>query len=309
MTDYSIFGGFLRSTLEFPELPTVTVEEPTWTLSQAPTDPAPEVGDPLGEDVVTGDVRVRAYRQPDGVALVYDDTGRFDISGDGRRVTWRGGVDVPKEAVRADVIGRVLPMALHVSGVLTLHASGVVIAGTGIAFVAPKYHGKSSLALALIGSGARLLTDDVLPVELSDPPRACAGVHALRLWRDSAEQLMGPDGEDPAAPDAKLILDSLDDRMLQREAVPFGAAYVLTPVLESDSDVVAARTPLSQIEATLALIRHARVAPLLSGTEAGSLFSLAAALAARTRVYTLHVARDLRRLQEVAATVHAWHGR
>ncbi len=68
--------------------------------------------------------------------------------------------------MRADLLGRVMALAAHADGRLTLHASAVSVAGRAVAFVGPKHAGKSTLALALVRKGARLLTDDTLVVRL-----------------------------------------------------------------------------------------------------------------------------------------------
>src|SRR5438270_13507451 len=81
MNSYHVFGGVLRSELEFPELDVAVRGEPDWTLTVTFT-PAPDVplGAPLGEDRVDLDVMVRSYAIPSGFRLVYDDTGVFDVT-------------------------------------------------------------------------------------------------------------------------------------------------------------------------------------------------------------------------------------
>jgi hypothetical protein len=89
MNSYQVFGGVLRSELEFPELDPATRAEADWTLTVA-TSPAPDVpvGAPLGEDKVDQGVMVRSYATPTGFRLVYDDTGVFDVSAGGREIRW-----------------------------------------------------------------------------------------------------------------------------------------------------------------------------------------------------------------------------
>jgi hypothetical protein len=68
-------------------------------------------------------------------------------------------------------------------GLEVFHASAVTLDGRAIAFVGPTGAGKTSLALRLVGRGARFLTDDVLALEQgADGLRAHpgAGIAAVR---------------------------------------------------------------------------------------------------------------------------------
>jgi hypothetical protein len=47
----------------------------------------------------------------------------------------------------------------------------VRVGDRALGFLAPKFHGKSTLAYALVAAGAGSITDDTLPVELRDPSR------------------------------------------------------------------------------------------------------------------------------------------
>jgi hypothetical protein len=306
MYSYDVFGGVLRSPFEFPELQPTTGAA-SWTIERGdipnPIDPATQIGD----DNVYGNVKVRSFRNGSGHSLVYDDTGRFDVV-DGSLVTWFAPGDQEDrviEAVRADVVGRVLALALHQQDVLSLHASAVSIGGKAIALLAPKMHGKSTLATALVRSGARLISDDTVPVTPDDVPMARPGVHQLRLWRDSAQRLAA-ERMDEATTSRKLVLDHLDESDVERHAVPFAAAYVLLPAPASESQA-ATRSALADIQGTLALIEHAKIGPLLGRKDAGIMFEQAAAIARRVPMYLLHVARDLERVSEAAATIRSWH--
>lgn len=309
MFRYSVFGGVLRSPVDFPELPE-TAGEPAWTIEIG------DVGVPvahdslIGDDTVYGDVRVKCYRTNSGHALIYDDTGRFDVADEGALITWYKPTPLTSQlldAARADFIGRVLALALHQQGVLTLHASAVALLDGGIALLAPKGHGKSTLATALVKAGGRLLSDDALPVS-SDGTRLMLrpGVPQLRLWRDSALQLAGERASE-ATGSRKLVLDRLDQTRVETESVPFRAAYILVPAQPRDDQPAVTRIPLAQIPATLGLIEHSKLGPLLGGADAGRVFEQSATIASKVPLYVLKVGRDLTRIAEVAQTMAAWH--
>ena len=304
MFHYEVFGGVLRSELEFPELRLVGPRDATWTLICADASECGSLGDEIGSDVVTSGVRVRMHRVPSGLRLVYDDTGCFDISADGRRIVWFRPADPPLENARTDVTSRVLAAALHAAGTLTLHASAVVVDGQALGFIAPKFHGKSTLALGLVARGARLLTDDTLPV-VPSPATALPGIHAVRLWDDSADRLAAGIQSRRVGP--KRVFSALPMEGIARAATPLAALYVLAPVRALDDSHVAMRTRVSEVDAALLILAHARLAPLFTKSEAPALFHAASRLARAVPVYRLTIVRDLDRLPNVLDLIRSWH--
>jgi hypothetical protein len=304
MNRYSVFGGCLRSEMPFPALASAPADAaPRWTLRVV--ERLRDVGPCtlLGDDHVDPGVRVRLYRHAAGLRLEYDDTGAFDVVRGGRVIDWHPAGGSP-DAVRQDVLGRVLPAALHEAGTLCLHGSAVALQAGGITFLAPKYHGKSTLAQALVRAGAALLSDDVVPADAGPPPRFHPGVQHVRLWGDSAHRLGG--GADvEEEPGGKR-------RVTPAGALPSGtvralAVYLLAPVAATEGIPAVRRTRLAPMPAALALIGHARLAPLLGKREAVALLDRAASLAAALPVYTLEVVRDYARLDEVVDRIRAWH--
>lgn len=306
MTDYSIFGGVLRTALEFPSLRVHGVAPPTWTLDVRPPEPMPADAEALGADQVEVAVHVRLHRSGSGWHLVYDDTGRFDIDRFGRAIVWRTPEAVATEAARLDILGRVLATAMHAAGDLCFHASAVAIGGEGIAFLGSKGLGKSTLAWAMVRAGARLITDDTLRVQLDPGPLAHPGVHELRLRADAATRLP-PDPREARPVGDRLVVDALERDRLQSEAVSIGAVYLLSPVSRLPDSAAARVSELLAVPAALSLVRHAKIAPLLAGSEAVALLDRVVALTRRTPVRLLEVSRDFSRLDDVVAEVVAWH--
>lgn len=306
MPDLTVFGGCLRSELAFPELRAAT-DPPDWTLSVSHHKPSLDGAAPIGEDIVDAAIRVRAYRAGDDFVLEYDDTGTFVVSTCGREIAWHPGASASTASARLDVLGRVLPMALHASGVPTLHGSAVAIGGRVIAFLAPKYHGKSTLAYALVSAGARIVTDDALAIDPGPPAMARPGVHIVRLFSDAASRL-GVSRGDRSAGGGKVSLDALPDEQRMREPAPLDALYLLAPVEAVAGASAARRVAVDSITAALSLVRHAKLGPLLGRGEAPVLFEQAVSLARVVPVYALHVARDLARLDEAVTEILAWHG-
>jgi hypothetical protein len=102
-------------------------------------------------------------------------------------------------------------------------------------------------------------------------------------------------------------VDDLRDDQVQSLPIRFATAYILTPVSELPEGRPVMRERIDSIAATLSLVQHAKLAPLLAGGEAGALFSQAASVAGVIRVYDLYVTRDFSRLGEAARAISMWH--
>ncbi|HYD53550.1 MAG TPA: hypothetical protein VEA99_13025, partial [Gemmatimonadaceae bacterium] len=209
MAAYRVFGGVLRSELSFPSLPVATGARADWTLTLRPELPAMPGAVPLGEEPLVEGVCARLTRGAERYRLVFDDTGCYDVSLDGREIVWCPRVDASEDLARLDVIGRVLALASHAAGMHCLHASAAVIDGRAVAFLAPKGFGKSTLALALLRQGARLLTDDTLPVTPGAVVTAHPGVHGIRLRDDVAARFASDQPTAPTMDADKLLLSGL----------------------------------------------------------------------------------------------------
>jgi hypothetical protein len=304
---YAVFGGVLRSELEIEELPAAPADAvPTWRL-EVVGDVGPPAGVPLGSDVVYGDCIVRGFRSESAWSLVFDDTGRFDVSSDGSRITWFRPPDASLHSAVADITSRVLAMALHVGGIFTLHASAVSLPGGAIAFLAPKHFGKSTLCGALVQAGGLAISDDTVPVRLEPTAMLSPGLPRLRLWSDAAGRIFGV-GDNAEAP-RKHLIDELTTARIEARSVPFRAAYVLDPVRELAGGIPVEREPMDVVAATMAVLRHAKLGPILSGAESRELLARSGAVASAVPVYSLRVVRDLQRVDDVAATILTWHGK
>ena len=308
MPDYSIFGSCLRSEIAFPELGTAAHAAPRWTLQVSQQRDRPAGAVLLGTDDIGGGVAVRLYKLPDGYLLEYDDnTGTFEIAAGGGLITWFPVPNPNTVMVRMHVIGRVLATALHAAGLFCLHGSGVVIEGTAIGFLAPRFWGKSTLAMALARAGARLLSDDTLALHPDDVPvKLWPGVHSMRLWGDSAERIAGDDPAAGAPPfQVKRTFSRLPEHLLAREPVPVSALYLLAP--NRGNGPAVQREPLAPVPAAAALVGHTKIGALLGKSEAPVVFDRAVQLASRVPVYRLDLARDFARLSAVVTQLTAWH--
>src|SRR4051812_16027302 len=129
MTFYAVFGGILQSDIDFPELTAIDGDRPNWTLRRHSSLPPLTHAVMVGEEELVGGVSARLERTPDRFRLSFDDTGTFDVARDGSSIAWLPAANAKAAVVRADVLGRVLAVALHAAGDLCLHASAAAIGG------------------------------------------------------------------------------------------------------------------------------------------------------------------------------------
>lgn len=306
MLRYRVFGGVLAAPFPFPELrPDDGTGPADWTLQVAETSAPDLSATPVGRDELTAGIAAALARTPHGLRLVFDDTGTFDVTKGGAEITWYPTPGSDRELVRVDILGRVLAVATHERGILCLHGSAVSLGGRGIGFLAPKGSGKSTLALTLAAHGARLLTDDTLPV---DPARGEArpGVHSVRLWTDAAERF-GSLGDWRVGLSEKRTFDTLPDSLVQHDAVPLAALYELVPVEARDGAPFVSRTRLAGAQAAVTLMTHSKLGALMGGMESMQVFDRCATLASTVPVYRLEVARSLGAIDTVASTIASWH--
>ncbi|MEP7381812.1 MAG: hypothetical protein ABI910_09015 [Gemmatimonadota bacterium] len=306
MLRFRVFGGLLSAPFPFPELRADEGTAPVdWTLRVESATPTEFSVTPVGRDELAPGVEASLVRTPLGLRLSFDDTGTFDVNDRGATITWYPVAGIDRELVRVDILGRVLAVAVHERGLLSLHGSGVSLGGKGLGFLAPKGSGKSTLALTLSSHGARLLTDDTLPV---DPATGLAfpGVHSVRLWTDAAERFAEL-GDWRMGLSDKRTFDMLPDSLVQHEPVPLGALYELVSVERAAGEALVRRTPLPAAHGVVTLMTHSKLGALMGGVEAMHIFDRCATIAATIPIFRLEVARDLESVDEVGETIARWH--
>lgn len=309
MTDtpraYEAYGECLSSRVAFPELRESAATETRWSFAQVERLEPMRDARELGDDHIYGEVHARLFAHGTGHRILVDDTGEFDIADDGHHMRCSPRPDAWPDFVRAHLLGRVLSTAMFLDGRLPLHGSAVAVDGGVIAFLAPKGFGKSSLALALTAAGARLVSDDTLPVVDGPEPIAWPGVHSVRVHDDVIETV-GMDRPTLDTREGKRIVTGLDSHQLQREPAPLRAIYLLAPV-EGDVDAVA-RTELSATISAISIVAHVKIGRMLGPDFAATMLTRAASIARCVPVFQLRVQRELDRLPAAATTLLGWHG-
>ena len=235
----------------------------------------------------------------DCTEVLVSDTGRFTLSADGSRIVHIAPPEVDRAAVALDLIGVVLPVALHRDGAWCVHASAVDSPAGVIAFVAARGTGKSTLAAACAKAGCALVADDVVVLRETETGISVtpAGV-PLRLHASTA-RAVGVTADDADEWGKVRVAGALAHTTLSLEAL-----YVLQAI---DANGRLARAPRDARAAALALLANGKITALLGADPAGEALTRCVALAHRAAVYDLAVPRDLARLESVANELLRWH--
>jgi len=307
LRDYTAFGGILRSAIEFPDLSETTGGAPDWIL-RVDAGPPPECpATPLGERRV-GSETYRLSAIPDGLRLEYSHAGTFDITNGGSMLVWHRTAEAQVELARAIVIGPVLALALEAAGDFCLHGSAVAIGDRAIGFLAPKHHGKSTLAVALAAAGAQFIGDDTLALRRGRPTVLRRGIGSMRLWRDAASALRVGLICDTVIPGVKITACGFPGTTATPSTLPLDAIYILDPVVESETTIAAERERMSPSAAAVSLAHHTKLPDSLVGIRAAGLrLRSAATVAATVPVYSLRIARSFAKLPFVVEQLFAWH--
>ncbi len=323
---YRVYGHCLASTVVFPELRAVDPAEVggvRWRFATAPALPPMVDATPLGAEQLYEGVAARLLAHRDGHRIEVDDTGSFDLATDRRTITLQPRPGAWPDFVRAHLVGRVLGTALYLDGLLPLHGSAVETRAGVIGFLAPKGFGKSSLALALTQAGARLVTDDALPVALgaradgasADGAPADGGAAAAQAWpgvsslrvHDDAVAAVGAVGAADSALRSREGKQIVAPAEVVSRPLPLAALYLLAPTSGGDATTLRA-TALPPTLAAISVLSHVKIGAMLGPGAAAPMLARAAALARAVPVHRLQLPRALPTLVEVARTLLQWHG-
>ncbi|TGS12885.1 serine kinase [Mesorhizobium sp. M2E.F.Ca.ET.209.01.1.1] len=290
---YKAYGLVIGSEVALPEL------EPT-----APATPDLEIAVRPVDFPGRASQDATAFRfEPTRQYLSWQAVGTFMISSANRiDVDPAPGVDDPLLAF--PLLGPVMALALHQRGLLVLHASAIEVDGKSVIFMGDKGAGKSTTAGAMIRAGHRLLTDDVVALDLSDPgrPIILPGFPQLKLAADAAGAIRLERAE--VRPQVHPQIDKAQHRLrdgFAPGAVPVSRIYVL------ERGVRAATSPMSGAAALPAIIKFSYITRFgrqaLPGDFAALHLRQSAQIAGRIGVSRLEVPAGLDRIDEAVAAI------
>lgn len=309
---YRAFGRVLESDVTLGELHEIPIgpSVPEWRLVLAEGTPPVVAGaTAVGtEEIAYGATVELTLLRKGEYRLTYSDTGVFDLSAPRGEIRWWRPTPCDDDLAAMDILGRVLATMLHAEGTVTLHASAVAVDGVAIGFMAPKHHGKSTIAAAMTYVGSALVSDDALAILPGVPVRCVPGVPSVRLRQESAAHF--PRTKDAQVPEDIArwrVIDMLRSDQVALEPLPLGALYVLAPRTADEASAPACRVPLGSIDAIVALARFAKMGALLGDREGQLHVSRVIDIVSSVPVYSLELVRDMQRLDEVSRTIASWH--
>jgi hypothetical protein len=247
----------------------------------------PPPGRVLVHHVLSDDMYYTFAEQDDGgCVLRFAGACDFEVAPGLREVTVRvvDGSDPELAGVLAS--GALLSFLLMMRGEPVLHASAVDVGGRAIAFVGYSGMGKSTMAALVAAHGGRLVTDDVLRLDLSDRVVRCyLGATELRLRKAAGElaQRFRHDVERRVTSDRR---DALRLVAATDTALPLGALVVPRPRRDVERLEVVRQ---AAVDAMLALVRYPRILGWQDPRVQAQQFEHLATLAERVPVYLADV--------------------
>lgn len=225
--------------------------------------------------------------------LHWKDVGSFRIRGDDR-IEYEARPSVSNDLLSLPLLGIVMAVVLHQRGLLVLHGSAVEIDGEAVVFLGDKGAGKSTTAASLVSAGRRILTDDVVALDLREDGRP-------RLWPGFGQVKLNDD--------ASRAIVLAGSRILERPHEDFpkhrhdlSAGFDLSAIPVSDIFVLERGETTRSIrleghQVVMALMRYAYLArfgaDFFKGGQAAALLQACGQTARRTWVGRLEVPSDL----------------
>jgi hypothetical protein len=201
--------------------------------------------------------------------FIYVDGCQFCINRAGDEISVYRPPEMSLDDLAVYLDGPIRGFVLRLKGIVSLHASAVMVGDEAIGFLGTGGAGKSTLAARFALGGLPVVSDDVLPlVEEDSRFLVRPSVPHIKLWPESVNQLYGrPDALPKLVPSSKdwdkRFLDLTQPGMIFAEGKrPLGALYLLEP--RSTAISLPQIDRLSQAEALVALIANSYVNYALS---------------------------------------------
>ena len=260
----------------------ITLEEPQDQPYQRPSE------DVIAEHGVDGFTWYSICRVGTHYVIRMPGIADFEIDADLTTISCR-----PTFAARAQVMpivltGTVMAFILTMRGMSVLHGSAVELDGRALAFVGVSGQGKSTLAAILCAGGARLVTDDVLPVIVDDDAHAVRCIrsgHEIRL-REKSVSLTQWFDEGTEVRVTKDERHAVAPSFSESGTLELGAIAIPRPIHDA-AEVTTRR--LAPPEAMLALSRFDRIEGWRDRGHLSSMFDMVSRVVGIVPVYELTV--------------------
>lgn len=233
-------------------------------------------------------------RSTGGHRLRYCDGAEYTVDRSASRVHVRWEAPLSSADAAIYLMGPVLGFVMRLRGIIPLHASAVAVGGRAVVFAGDPGMGKSTTAVAFASLGYPVLSDDVVPLVLTED-----GAHAypshprLTIWPESVEGLFGSAAALPAltATYDKRYLDLVGQFRFQSTPLPIEVIYVLNG--RAPAPAPPAVRALKPQAALMALVGHTYGNYLLDGPMRAAEFNCLSHVVQRIPVRELTLAADL----------------
>ena len=235
-----------------------------------------------------------------GHRLRYCDGAEYTVDHCASRVHVRWEAPLSSADAAIYLLGPVLGFVMRLRGIVPLHASAVAVGGRAIVFAGDAGMGKSTTAVAFAALGYPVLSDDVVPIVLTENGVLAYPSHPrLTIWPESVEGLFGSAAALPAltATYDKRYLDLVGRFRFQSTPLPIEVIYVLSGRAQSPASF-GVRT-LKPPAALLTLVGHTYGNYLLDGPMRASEFDCVSQVAQRIPVRELTLGAGLSELPRV----------
>jgi hypothetical protein len=238
----------------------------------------------LAEGVLGPVPRYRHVETATGFRLAFRDVCQVWMAPDRSALSVRLEPGVDPGVIPVFLEGNVLALLLLLAGESVLHASGVSVAGQGVAFIGGSGVGKSTLAALCCAAGAEFLSDDVLRLVPEGQDFRCLGGRGEVRLRPEAASLAELLRERPCriTADRRVAL-----RVREGPAPPARLAAIVVPVRIPSGPIRVER--LQPLEAWMATLGAPRILgardPILRRTQ----FEMMSDLAQRVPVIRAEV--------------------
>lgn len=218
--DYGVYGLRVRSDIDLPGWPTVTVDEPDVIIRQEPWSAFDAEGEPYS---------ARSVVEAGGLKLLVHGVGSYSAD-HGSLIRVQPAPGAKAEDLRLYLMGALVGVILHQRGVFPLHASCVALNGFGVAFAGRSGAGKSTLVAALVHRGAAFVTDDISVMTPSSGNSISVWPGAARVKLDESALARLPGSASDLEPAGgtrgkyHLPMDSSSEWMTP---VPLGRVYLI----------------------------------------------------------------------------------
>ncbi|MFN3596566.1 MAG: hypothetical protein ACK41D_04775 [Rubricoccaceae bacterium] len=193
------------------------------------------------------------------IVAYYFDQAVFLVLG-GREIVVDIRKEVPDEDIKARLLGEMMAGIMRQRGWLVLHASAVSDGVRAVAILGESGWGKSTLVEYLCQQGYGLVTDDVMPVDLSGPaPVVIPSYAQIRLRPDAAERLVPHASEVLVPIERNGFKQARNGVRMAARAVPLAAVLFLQPHFDEETALV----EIAPTEALMRTIAHTRAKNLI----------------------------------------------